>query len=246
MSFSAIVGAWVAAGITLGVYSFLYKDNPFFKLSEHLFIGVTVGYGLAILIFKSMAVKWWDPLFVQHRLSVLIPTALGLLMLTRLVPKLAWLSRWSFAFVIGFGAGVSIPREISARLLRQTQSTVAPLVSRSAQGLGYSFGDFNGLLVVVGVLAVLTYFFFSVEHKGLVGGVARIGTLFLMVSFGASFGYTVMARISLLFGRWYDLLAYSSGDYGYATPILAVLIIGGLVLYARAQRKSEAQTEESS
>jgi len=35
---------------------------------------------------------------------------------------------------------------------------------------------------------------------------ARIGRMFLMIAFGASFGYTVMARISLLIGRFYFLL----------------------------------------
>jgi hypothetical protein len=34
-----------------------------------------------------------------------------------------------------------------------------------------------------------------------VGGVARVGIVFLMIGFGASFGYTVMARVSLLIGR---------------------------------------------
>ena len=244
MSASTIVGAWVAAGLTLAIYSFLYKDNPFFKFGEHLYIGVSVGYALTIVIFKSMAVKWWEPLFVQKEWSVLIPTAFGLLMLTRLIPKLAWLSRWSFALVIGFGAGLTIPREISARLLRQAQSTVAPLVSKGTAGLNYSFSDFNGLLVVVGVLAVLTYFFFSVEHKGPVKGMAKVGILFLMVSFGASFGYTVMARISLLFGRCYDLVTYSSRIYYYATPILLALMIGGLFLYRWIEQKSSVDTEE--
>jgi hypothetical protein len=33
-----------------------------------------------------------------------------------------------------------------------------------------------------------------------------LGIIFIMVAFGASFGYTVMARISLLIGRFYFLL----------------------------------------
>lgn len=246
MPTSTLVGAWVAVGLTLAIYSFLYRDNPFFKFGEHLYIGISVGFGLAIVIFKSMAVKWWEPLFIHKDWSVLIPTALGLLMVTRLFPNLAWLSRWSFAFVIGFGAGVTIPREISARLLRQTQSTVVPLISKRAGGLSYGFGDLNGLLIVVGVLAVLTYFFFSVEHKGPVKGIAKVGILFLMISFGASFGYTVMARISLLFGRFYDLIMYSSRPYAYATPILLAAMIAGLALYRRAEQRSQTAPEEAS
>jgi hypothetical protein len=34
---------------------------------------------------------------------------------------------------------------------------------------------------------------------------AKVGIYFLMISFGASFGYTVMSRMSLLIGRFYYL-----------------------------------------
>jgi hypothetical protein len=61
-------------------------------------------------------------------------------------------------------------------------------------------------VVIVGVITGIIYFFFSKEHKGVFGGLARIGVWFLMIAFGASFGYTVMARISLLIGRMYFLL----------------------------------------
>jgi hypothetical protein len=47
-------------------------------------------------------------------------------------------------------------------------------------------------------LTALVYFFFSIEHKGLVGKTARVGIWFLMITFGAAFGYTVMGRIALL------------------------------------------------
>ncbi|MEE9558849.1 MAG: hypothetical protein V3V94_05115, partial [Candidatus Brocadiales bacterium] len=56
------------------------------------------------------------------------------------------------------------------------------------------------------VVTVLLYFLFSVEHKGPVGVASKIGIYFLMVSFGASFGYTVMGRMSLLIGRMIFLL----------------------------------------
>ena len=59
-----------------------------------------------------------------------------------------------------------------------------------------------GLVIVLGVFSVLVYFYFSVEHKGVIGRISRIGIWFLMISFGASFGYTIMARISLLMGRF--------------------------------------------
>ena len=43
MSFhvSGDIGVWVAAVLTLCIFSFLYKDNPFYKFAEHLFVGVS-------------------------------------------------------------------------------------------------------------------------------------------------------------------------------------------------------------
>ncbi|MFH1007730.1 MAG: hypothetical protein V1800_09545 [Candidatus Latescibacterota bacterium] len=241
MNLSVLLGAWVAVGLTLAMFSFLYKDNPFFKLGEHLYLGVSVGYTLVSLIFQYMIPKWYDPLFRQGQWMLLIPTLLGLFVLTRLFPKIAWLSRWAFAFIMGFGAGVAIPRYISAYLLRHAQVTVQPLLSKAGNGWHYTWGDFSNLVVIVGVLSILTYFFFSIEHKGVVKGVTRTGILFLMISFGASFGFTVMARVSLLFGRFYDLVEFSSKSYYYATPILLILmilfLIGSKVLKARSSNQ---------
>ena len=38
------LGIIVAAGMTLALYSFLYKDNPLFKFAEHVFVGVAAAY----------------------------------------------------------------------------------------------------------------------------------------------------------------------------------------------------------
>ena len=59
----------------------------------------------------------------------------------------------------------------------------------------------SNIVLIIGVLSVLAYFFFSKEHTGSYGRFCKLGIYFLMFSFGASFGYTVMARVSLLIGR---------------------------------------------
>jgi hypothetical protein len=79
---------------------------------------------------------------------------------------------------------------------------------------GFSIGmTFSHIVLTVGVVCGIIYFFFSKEHKGAFGAASRVGIYILMVTFGASFGYTVMARISLLIGRmsflgeWLGLIA---------------------------------------
>lgn len=35
---------WISALLILAIYSFLYKDNFYYKIAEHLFVGVSAGY----------------------------------------------------------------------------------------------------------------------------------------------------------------------------------------------------------
>ena len=45
-----IMGAWLVVLLTLCIFSFLYKDNPFYKAAEHLYVGVSAGY-VAVVSF---------------------------------------------------------------------------------------------------------------------------------------------------------------------------------------------------
>jgi hypothetical protein len=60
----------------------------------------------------------------------------------------------------------------------------------------------SAVVLLVGVTTTLIYFYFSAEHKGSLRTISRIGITFLMIGFGATFGYNVMGRISLLIGRF--------------------------------------------
>jgi hypothetical protein len=126
---------------------------------------------------------------------------LGILFFTRLIPKIAYLSRWPLAFVMGMAAGLRLYVFLQSNAMIQIHSTIVPSVE-----LNSFVAWANYLVLAIGVFTGLVYFYFSREHKGVFGGMSRIGVYFLMVSFGASFGYTVMARISLLLGRFQFLL----------------------------------------
>jgi hypothetical protein len=77
---------------------------------------------------------------------------------------------------------------------------VVPLVSASGMP------NLSGIVVIIGLLTTLSYFYFSREHKGAFGASAKVGTFFLMVFFGTTFGYTVMSRMSTFIGRMEFLL----------------------------------------
>ncbi len=239
----ALIGAWVAVGLTLFIFSFLYKDNPLFKLGEHLYVGISVGYSVVVVWFTVFIRLVWQEI-AKGNYEPLIPVMIGLLIWTRFVPKIAWLSRLAFAFVVGFGSGVAIPRTISSYILKQIEDTVNPLVTMTAGGISLNLdlanpqSGINTIVLLIGVVSVLFYFFFSVEHSGAGYVAARTGVYFLMIGFGAAFGYTVMSRMSLLIGRFADLIKFSSGAYGYATLILLVLTIVSLAVWEKTRRPS--------
>jgi hypothetical protein len=189
-----IAGIWVAALLTLFIFSFLYKDNPFYKFAEHLFVGVSAGYWFAYYYHNVVIPNLYDPLRQGHLLYI-IPGVLGLMMLMRLAPRVGWISRWALAFIIGMGSGYFLITYLQTNALAQVQATMS-----------LRLNSVNNILLVVGVLTGLIYFFFSKEHKGVLGGAAKVGIWFLMIAFGASFGYTVMARFSLLIGRMHFLI----------------------------------------
>ena len=214
---STSIETWVAALLTLMIFSFLYKDNPFYKFAEHLFVGVSAAYwmvqGFWATIMPNLvgklvpsAVGFAFPGIVDNEpdFFFLIPLVFGIILLCRLIPPIGTVSRLAMGLVIGFAAGTNLTRYMASDFVGQIDHTMEPLIVMDG---GFQLGaTINHLVLVSGVVAGLIYFFFSAEHKGVMGKMSRYGIWVLMVSFGAAFGYTVMARISLLTGRFLFLL----------------------------------------
>ncbi|MBD3170711.1 MAG: hypothetical protein GF307_14630 [candidate division Zixibacteria bacterium] len=199
-------GVWLAAILTLCIFSFLYKDNPFYKFAEHLSVGVSAGYYLVVLIRQTLIPAFVNPLMAGYWHVVpelprsfgifllIFPVFMGILLFARFSRKWAYVARYPIAMIWGIGSGVVIPLVLQNHVIRQLQATMVPITVQS-------WADIGNLFIAVGVLTGLVYFFFSKEHKGLFGGTAKVGIWILMIGFGSTFGFTVMARVSLLIGR---------------------------------------------
>ena len=188
---------WVAAILTLCVFSFLYRDNPLYRFVEHLFVGASAGYLLAVQYQNVLRPNVIEKIGHGNMLP-LIPLALGILILGRMWERTSGIARWSLAFYVGIYSGIAVPSYLQAQIFAQLADAVKPFAP--------GWGAVNSGLVLLGFLSVLAYFYFSAPHTGIHGVGARIGIWFLMVAFGASFGYTVMARVSLLIARMQFLL----------------------------------------
>ncbi len=186
---------WLIAFFTLALFSFLYKDNPVYKMAEHVFAGLTAGYQVGLIWDTVILQKLWDPMFGGDW-WLFVPGILGLLMFARFSSSYSWVSRVSLAFVMAVTAGVFLTTQLHGLVLPAMKSTMLPL-----GGGGGLKAALMAVIVVVGVVSTLIYFYYSKEHSGLLGVTAKVGIWFIMISFGAHFGYTVMGRVSLLIGR---------------------------------------------
>ena len=281
MPLTDIIGAWLAALLTLSILSFLFKENPIYKAAEHLFVGISAGWGVVIAYWQviqpnllsnlwpqggetgSILNQIWygfysllfnittlfgllDPVLLTQggienlnssevNLGYIVPLILGMLMLTRLIPKLSWMARFSIAYIVGVFAGLRAFGFLNSDIYGQVMSTALDLSS-----LG---GFTNSLILIIGTICALIYFFFSTKHEGVIGKISKVGIYFLMISFGASFGFTVMGRISLLIGRFEDLIKFNKTEYYYGSLWSLSIVILVLVIYFSFFNKKTSNQE---
>lgn len=196
MGASSVV--WLGAIVTLAVLSFVFKsDNPAYRLAQNAFLGVAAGH-MVVVGWNTLKTQAIQPL-QSGKAAVLIPVVIGLLLYARFVPGREWLARVPLAALIGVGAGLGLAGAVQAQLLAQLNATASSLLS------------IDSLVLFVGVVSVVSYFFMTGSYsgfmqKGLGAGLTRLGRWAMMIGFGATFGNTVMGRCTLLIQRLEFLL----------------------------------------
>ncbi len=183
---SLSTGTWIAGLVTIAILSLVWKENPFYRSAEHLYVGVSAGHAVVMAYgnIRDTAVK---P--IQEGKSMwIVPLVLGVLLYTRYFRKISWLARYPVSVLVGIGTGVAVRGAIHGDFTQQVAATI-------------KVAGVNDILLMLFVVASLSYFFFSRELRGPMSMLPKSGRLVLMVAFGAAFGTTVMGRMALLIGR---------------------------------------------
>jgi len=131
-----VVGAWLGIFLTLAILSFLYKDNPFYKLAEHVFVGVSIGYVVTQQYYNVLRPKVIEQLLdgdTATRLLTLVPLALvAALFVKGVSQRYSWVGRYPLAIVVALFAGINInavaQAELGAQLTRAMADLDAPRV----------------------------------------------------------------------------------------------------------------------
>lgn len=235
--FAAIVGVF----FTVFIYSFLWKENPLSRAVEHLFVGLAAVFTVGVVwdaavragfLGPTKIVEWYQGVAgAEYGWIWFIPLFVGFMYLFFFVKKYFFLYRYPVAIVAGIQAGLIITGMISANFVAQIEGTVTLPIIGDGVWEGWPPQGLNSILIIVGVITALSFFFFTWEHRGALGISTRIGRYFLMATFGSFYGGTVMARMSLLIGRLRFLYEekYPATDpwfwTWYLIPIAALCII---------------------
>ncbi|MGI6643289.1 MAG: hypothetical protein ACOX3V_04730 [Bacillota bacterium] len=194
------LGNWIAAFLTVAVFSIIYKETELYYFAEQLFVGCSAGYGVAIIFGNRIKPTISVDILEKGTWHYIIPIILGLLIYFRFSTNLQWVARYPISFSIGAGAGVVLTKTWKPMFLDQIAATITPLKDPGTSTY------VNAVLLFLGVLGTVAFFLFTVEPKGPTKYVSRIGRYTMMIAFGSAFGTTVMARVSLFLARMQFML----------------------------------------
>lgn len=177
--------------MTVMCFSYLYKDNPLYRIAEYLFVALSTGYTVAYVYHNNLLPYVQKDMLQNGEWSLLIPMAIGLSIYTRYNKKWVWVSRIPMAFWIGYGAGYGLAYD-PAVFMRQVFDSFINVTDNFP----------NNLLYAAIVISVIVFFIFTIKKDA---GPAKHTSLFgryaLMVAFGSAFGSITMAYLSLIIGR---------------------------------------------
>lgn len=217
----------VAVLLTLFVFSFLLGDNVLYRLAEHLFVGIAIGYAAVIAFHSVLAPRLllplveglegpsWGPLSLS-----LIALLFGLFLLLKPVRSLSWWGNLSVALLLGVGAALAIGGALLGTLIPQVAATGD--VPRYTTAYGPGLGLFSGIVVVVGTIGVVLHMTFGRGREGRLSALrdavvqswGGLGRWFVLIAFAAILATTFLSRLSLLVGRVQFLLDSVQGLLG--------------------------------
>lgn len=248
---TASIVIWVGALCTLGLYTILYKENKIYRLFEHIYLGLAMGFLIAQTWTKVLLPKWWVPMWDKGEWWLIFALFAGLFYYFIFIPKFNWLARMMIGFFLGVTAGRAF-QVFANDTWPQIVSSFRPIFPKlsgtalsPAQVQAEIITSINNLIFLIILITVMTYFFFSIEQKNpALKRSARIGRYMLMFTFGAIFGSTMMARLSLLIDRM-DMIMNTFGNEiggpGVAFGILMALAALVLFLtYRDSKREKES------
>jgi hypothetical protein len=208
------IGLWAGFVLTLMVFSYVLGDNVLYRLATYIFVGLAAGF-VAVVTWDSVIIPWINGTVfnansdILSRVLGLVPILLGLLLLFKTSPRLGRFGHLALAFIIGVGTAVALVGAVSGTLL--------PLASTTSSMIAVN--QFNGLLLVIGVICTLVYFQYlarrlpdgSVQRRFHIRALAFVGQGVIVVTLGAIYAAAILTSLTIFSERLGFIVARISG-----------------------------------
>ncbi len=170
-------------------WSYLYKENPIYNFAEHLYVGITVGRGIAYTLEVELKPRVLDQMIGEGRWSLLIPAIIGCLIYFRFIRGYEWISRICMGFWIGYGVGNHLGFSPASYMTQMFNTFI-------------NLNTINNLIYFIIVVGVMWYFIFTIQREsGPLHHASMFGRYAMMLAFGSAYGSITMAYLSLIIGR---------------------------------------------
>ena len=190
-----LIGLVIGFLLTIFIYSYIWGDNPLYRLAVHILVGVSAAYAAVVVINKLLLPFYQELRNSPSNLTLitgLVPLILGLLLLLKRLPRLAWMGTGTMALLIGVGAAVSLMGALTGTLLPQITAVPHPnpLISL--------------LIALLTAVTLLTFTFSTKTQPGVEWKRPwwqQLGQGVLMITFGALFASVLNTSFILLIER---------------------------------------------
>jgi hypothetical protein len=214
MNLADLAGGILGFLLTLFIFSYILGDNPLFRLTTSLFIGVSAGFAGIVAINSVLLPRLVAPLFSNSFPLIIrgvIPLILALLLMAKLSPRISSLGSIPMAYLVGVGAAAAIGGVVLGTLFPQVNSSMNLFDLQVAIDRGINVGFFlvNGGIILVGTITSLAYFHFGARHRQnqapvrqpWIEELSQIGQLFIAITLGVFFAAVYSAALAALVER---------------------------------------------
>jgi hypothetical protein len=210
---------WIVVSflLTVMVLSYLLGDNVFFRFAAHLFIGITAGYVVLLIIYEIIWPYLLNPLIsgsLIERLWLGIPILLILILIISQIKKFTWIGSLPLAYLAGLAAAVAVGGAVFGTLIPQSRAVIDsfdPSDLTTASGPGW-MNIIDAVVMLVGTITTLSFFYFGRKRKPetdsdfkerpvIFEGLSKIGQIFIGITLGAVFAGVFSSALLALIDR---------------------------------------------
>jgi len=209
-----LLGTVLSFGLTLIIFSFIFGDNLLFRFAIHVFVGVAAGYATVMTWYNVLLPEIVVPIIggsQAEKIFALLALVLSILLFMKTFPRLSGWGSPVVAYLVGVGAATVIGGAVLGTLLPQVLASINlfdfPGLFGNSSPVWVQIS--NAVVILVGTISALIFFHFGArnihdrhpERAAWISAVARIGQIFIAITFGVLFAGVYIASMTAFVER---------------------------------------------